>query len=264
MESESSLGRTIRVNDIDMHCEIRGEGPPLLLLHGFTGAGADWAHVFDLEELAATYRVIIPDLRGHGRTSNDRDSIWHRDCARDVVALADALGVAAFRAVGLSMGANVMLHVSSRAPSRVVAQVLVSATPHFPREARAVMRSIAAAPRSDDEWRVMRSRHARGDAQIEALFRQMGAFADSHDDLSFTPPLLGEISARTLLVAGDRDPLYPLESTTFELHRAIRDAYLFTVPSGGHGPIFGEWKETFVRAALGFLRDPSTSSPAGA
>ena len=43
-------------------------GEPLLLLHGFTGTGNDWQHVFDRTELARTYRVIAPDARGHGRS----------------------------------------------------------------------------------------------------------------------------------------------------------------------------------------------------
>lgn len=260
MSGESGRGRVARINDADIYFEVRGEGPPLFLLHGFTGAGSDWAHVFDLDALSARRCVVIPDLRGHGRSTNPRATITHRQCAMDVLALAEELGVSSFSAVGLSMGANVLLHISSREPERVGAQILVSATPHFPSEARKIMRGIAEAPRSDDEWRVMRERHVHGDEQIQALWKQMAVFADSHDDLAFTPPLLARITARTLLVAGDRDPLYPLPETTFELYRGIRGAHLFTVPSGGHGPIFGEWRETFLRAALGFL-GPETEIP---
>jgi len=50
------------------HYEIRGEGEPLLLLHGFTGTGADWRHVF--KEPPAGFKLAIPDLRGHGRSAS--------------------------------------------------------------------------------------------------------------------------------------------------------------------------------------------------
>src|SRR5205085_392614 len=60
----------------------------------------------------------------------------------------------------------------------------------------------------------------------------------SYDDLAFTPPQLGRISARTLLVQGDRDPLYPVELGV-ELFRSIPAAALSVVPNAGHGPVFG-------------------------
>ena len=56
----------------ELHYDLRGDGEPLLLLHGFTGSGADWVHLFDvdgLDELARRFRLIIPDARGHGRST---------------------------------------------------------------------------------------------------------------------------------------------------------------------------------------------------
>jgi pimeloyl-ACP methyl ester carboxylesterase len=57
------------VDDIDVHYEVRGEGEPLLL-HGFFGSSADWVHLLDLDALAKRYRLVLPDARGHGRTTN--------------------------------------------------------------------------------------------------------------------------------------------------------------------------------------------------
>ena len=71
--------------------------------------------------------------------------------------------------------------------------------------------------------------------------------------MSFTPPALSQISARTLIVYGDRDPLYAVEMAV-EMFRAIPRAALWVVPGGGHGPIFGESAGEFVRTALEFLR----------
>jgi len=71
--------------------------------------------------------------------------------------------------------------------------------------------------------------------------------------MAFTPPLLGTITARTLIVHGDRDPLYPVE-LALEMYRSIPSSALWIVPNGGHGPIFGPLAAPFVGAALAFLR----------
>ena len=61
---------TVSVNGIELAYREQGQGEPLLLLHGFFGSSADWVHLFDLDELARSYRLILPDARGHGRSTN--------------------------------------------------------------------------------------------------------------------------------------------------------------------------------------------------
>jgi pimeloyl-ACP methyl ester carboxylesterase len=61
--------RVVTVESAELHVEERGEGDPLLLLHGMMGTGADWKHAFDMEALASEFRVIAPDARGHGRST---------------------------------------------------------------------------------------------------------------------------------------------------------------------------------------------------
>ena len=118
------------INGFTMHFEDRGSGQPLLLLHGGMGIGADWRHVFP--EDPAGYRVIVPDLRGHGRSTNPAGTFTFRQCAEDVLALLDHLGIARTNAIGMSMGAKTLLHVVTSRPDSVDAMVLVSATPRFP------------------------------------------------------------------------------------------------------------------------------------
>ena len=241
------------INGIEIGYEVRGDGEPLLLLHGFTGSGGDWAHVFDLEDLARRYRLVIPDARGHGRSTNPTGTFTHRQHALDTLALLDHLGIARCKAVGASLGGNTLLHMATRQPDRLAAMVLVSATPYFPPAARTIMATMSDEGRSPEEWEAMRARHTRGDDQIRALWRQANAFKDSYDDMTFTPPHLATIRARALIVAGDRDPLYPVE-LALEMYRAIPNAALWVVPGGGHGPIYGPAeKQAFAREALGFL-----------
>ena len=77
-----------------LHVEELGSGPPLLLLHGFAGTSADWRHVFDLDALAETHRLIAPDARGHGRSTNPSGLFSFRRCALDLLALLDHFGIA--------------------------------------------------------------------------------------------------------------------------------------------------------------------------
>jgi pimeloyl-ACP methyl ester carboxylesterase len=99
----------------------------------------------------------------------------------------------------------------------------------------------------------MREWHKHGDEQIQALWRLPEIFKDSYTDLNFTPPYLSTIKARTLIVYGDRDPLYPV-SLALEMYAAISGSYLWIIPNGGHGPIFGDMARHFVDTTLAFLR----------
>jgi pimeloyl-ACP methyl ester carboxylesterase len=261
--TESTTGRTLPINGCDMYFELVGEGEPLLLLHGFTGCGDDWRHVFALDELARRYQLIVPDARGHGRSTNPDGTFTHRACAQDVGALLDALGVGRVRAIGMSLGGNTLLHLATRARDRIEAMVLVSATMYYPAPARAIMRQAAPENQPPEQWQSMRERHRHGDGQIRALWQQACRFADSYDDdMCFTPPHLATIDARTLIVYGDRDPLYPVEMGV-EMYRAIPRAALRVVPGGGHGPIFaGRERTEFVEAALAFLAPSADSTSA--
>ena len=250
MNTLSTAGQTTTINDIEMYYEIRGEGEPLVLLHGGGGAGANWELIFN--KPPAGYRLVIPDLRGHGRSTNPSNRFTFKQVALDIFALLDHLGIERFKAIGLSLGAKALLHIATQQPNRVEAMVLVSATPYFPEQARALMRQLSSHNHSDAEWEQMRQWHKHGDEQIKQLWTLMSALKDSYDDMNFTPPYLSTIAARTLIVHGDRDPLYPV-SLALEMYQAIPGSYLWVVPNGGHGPIFGNLTARFVETSLAFL-----------
>jgi pimeloyl-ACP methyl ester carboxylesterase len=244
---------TADVNGLQLFYRDSRSGEPLLLLHGFTGSGDDWRHVFS--EPIAGYRVIAPDLRGHGRSTNPGGVFRFAEVARDLFALLDRLGIDRVKAIGMSAGANTLLHMATQQPARITAMIHVSGTPRFPDQARAIMKTMTEAGRSEAEWTEMRGRHHHGDDQIRALWRHAREFADDHTDMNFTPSTLSTITARTLIVHGDRDPLYPVEQAV-ELFRGIPNASLSVVPNGGHGPIFGDQAAPFVKTAIAFLANP--------
>jgi len=235
---------------VQLHFETHGSGDPILLLHGFSGCGLDWAPL--VGEWSGDFQLIVPDLRGHGRSGTLSKPFRFGDAAEDLFELLDHLEIRACKAVGVSGGGNVLLHMATRQPDRVTAMVLVSATPYFPDQSRPLMRAYPESLRESD-WELLRRRHPGGDEQIKALLASTAAFADSYDDLNFTSPILATIQARTLIVQGDRDPLYPIDLSN-EMSRAIPNSSLWVVPGGGHGPIGGERWPEFVKTAGAFLR----------
>jgi pimeloyl-ACP methyl ester carboxylesterase len=250
MASAPPPGRIETLNQVEIYFEVHGSSEPLVLLHGFGGCSQDWSPL--MAEWSKHFQLIIPDMRGHGRSGDLEKPFRHVDAAADILALLDHLRITAFKGLGVSGGGNVLLHLATQEPDRVKAMVLVSATSYFPAQARPIMRQYADSL-PEQEWEAMRRRHPRGDSQIRTLLASTRSFADSYDDLNFTPPLLSTIKARTLIVQGDRDPLYPVEISV-EMAKAIPQSSLWIIPGGGHGPIGGERWPEFLKTALAFLR----------
>jgi len=238
------------LNGVQLYFETHGSGEPLLLLHGFGGCSQDWSPL--VADWSGHFQLIIPDLRGHGRSSNPAKVFRHQDAAADILALLDHLAIGNFKALGVSGGGNVLLHLATRQPERVEAMVLVSATSYFPAQARPLMRAYPDSL-TEKDWETMRKRHPGGETQIKAILASTASFADSYDDMNFTPPYLATIKARTLIVQGDRDPLYPVEISV-EMAKAIPRSSLWIIPNGGHGPIGGERWPEFLKTASSFLR----------
>ena len=87
MRKSAASAQTASIADMEMYYQTHGEGEPLLLLHGFTGSGADWRLVFN--EAPADQSLVIPDLRGHGRSTNPSSVFTFRQAALDVFSLLD-------------------------------------------------------------------------------------------------------------------------------------------------------------------------------
>jgi pimeloyl-ACP methyl ester carboxylesterase len=139
-------------------------------------------------------------------------------------------------------------------PNRIEAMVVVSATMYFPEQARAIMRQLPTPENQPAEaWAAMRKSHKLGDQQIAALWNWTREMKGSYDDMNFTPPSLSRITARTLIVYGDRDPLYPAEMAV-DMYRAMPSSALWVVPNRGHGPVFSQDAAQFAQAVLAFFR----------
>lgn len=249
----------VQIHGVEMHYEEYGAGKPLVLLHGFGGCTQNW-HPF-ADELSKSYRLLVVDLRGHGRSTNPANEFTHRQAARDVFFLLDQLGVDHFSAMGMSSGGMVLLHMATGQPERMDCMVLISATSHFPAQAREIMRRVSYETMPPEVREMYRECAKRGDVQIRQLITQFKSFHDNDDDMNFSEQDLSIISARTLVVHGDRDRFFPVE-IALGIYRAIPDAQLWVIPGGDHVPIFDP-KVPFTSTALQFLEGQPRAAISG-
>lgn len=116
--------RTVRVRGIDVHVVEAGEGPPLVLQHGFPQDWFCWASV--IAPLAEHHRVICPDMRGFGGSDAPPFGYEKESLAQDLLAVCDALGVGRFSLVGHDWGGVVSFVAALRAPERIERLVLLN------------------------------------------------------------------------------------------------------------------------------------------
>ena len=139
--------------------------------------------------------------------------------------------------------------MATQRPDRVGSMIDVVAA-QFADQARGIISAVTEETRSDGEQ--ADSNGLRHGGERSASSGAMAPVGNDREDMNFTPTTLSSITARTLIVHGDRDPLYPVELAV-ELLRAIPTASLWVVPEGGHGPIFGNQAAPFVNMAAAFF-----------
>jgi len=113
---------------VNIYYEEAGEGRPLVMLHGWSGSGRLWHFQ---QELADSFRMIIPDLRGHGHSSIPTEGFTIDDLVNDIVTLFERLELTDAILLGWSLGSQVALAAFLCLRQRVSGLVLVGATARF-------------------------------------------------------------------------------------------------------------------------------------
>ena len=126
--------------------------PPLLCLHGLTRNSRDFAPLADI--LAGEWRVIVPEMRGRGRSEYAKDTGTYSPVAyiRDVETLLSELGIDRFVAIGTSMGGLMTMLMAARDASRIAAAVLNDIGPEIDPKGLAHIASYVGQGRSFDTW----------------------------------------------------------------------------------------------------------------
>jgi pimeloyl-ACP methyl ester carboxylesterase len=116
---------TATVNGVRLYYELHGDsGEPLVLVHGYSGDITDWR--YQIDEFSSTHRVLMMDLRGHGRSDapSDRSSYTIPVMSEDVEALVDELGLGRCHLLGHSMGGGIVQEIALRSPQRLLSLIL--------------------------------------------------------------------------------------------------------------------------------------------
>lgn len=255
-----------RVNGIEMVYETAGQGEALLLLHGLGSRSEDWQ--LQLPAFVSRYRVVVADMRGHGRTSKPPGPYSVPMMAADVLGLLDALGIDAAHVVGLSMGGMIAFQMAVDRPERVRSLVIVNSGPalvaHTFGERLRVWQRLALArlakPARTAQFLGPRLFPKPEQAELRQQFIDQWAQNDPRAYRAAMRALIGwsvldrvgAIRCPTLVISGDRDytPVAAKEGYTAQ----IPDARLVVIEDSGHAtPI--DQAEAFNACVLEFLEE---------
>lgn len=118
---------SINANGIRQHVVEAGDGPPVILLHGFPETGYAWR--FQIPVLAERYRVIVPDLRGYGETEKPATGYDKRNMALDIRELMRELNIGKVALVGHDRGARVATRFAKDFPDLLDRLVVMDNVP---------------------------------------------------------------------------------------------------------------------------------------
>jgi pimeloyl-ACP methyl ester carboxylesterase len=259
----------VEANGIRIHYTVEGEGPPVVLLHGYTLDRTFWEP--QVQALRHRYRVIVPDLRGFGESELGSVQTSSMELmADDVRALLDRIAVREPVVLGgLSMGVAVTLAFVEKYPERVRALFLADGRATVDTtEARRARLELAERVERENSTRAARetifpllmAEAAYQRPQLVTHVHAMAArpspaaVAAALRGLANRPdrtPILSRITCPALIVVGEHDALTP-PGEARAMHARIPGAELVQVPVVGHLATL-EDPESVNRAILGFL-----------
>jgi 3-oxoadipate enol-lactonase len=257
-----------QINDFRMAYEDRGQGIPLLLIHGYPLNRRMWQP--QLEGLADVARVIAPDLRGHGESQAMSGPYPMDLLAGDVNALLDVLNIhQPLVLCGLSMGGYVAMAFCRQYASRLKGLIL-TATRTAPDSSEGKERRDAAAGLARQEGvaaivetmlpRMMSPVTYQNKLALVGTVKEImletslpGVMGDlmGMKERPDSTPSLAEIDLPVLILHGADDPLVPLQEAQ-AMQVALRNAQLEVLPEAGHLPNL-EQPEKFNQAVRRFL-----------
>ena len=235
--------------DAEIYYEVQGSGPDLVLIHPFPANHGIWGPVAVM--LSTRYRVILPDVRGLGRSSPGDGPATMEKHAEDLRRLIDELGLTKAAFGGNSIGGYILFEFWRRFRERVSALILVDTRAGAdsddarktrlqaaddvlnrgtePFIAAQVLRLLGESTQSNRPDKVAEAKRMMMQASASGIAAVQRGMAERPDSNA----TLGSISVPTLVMAGEEDTLTtPLEMET--MHRSIRGSIFRRIPKAGH------------------------------
>jgi pimeloyl-ACP methyl ester carboxylesterase len=199
---------------IRIHYQVEGEGPPLVLQHGFSESVVDWYEAGYVNALRSDYRLILIDARGHGASDkpHDPDAYELERRVADVVAVLDGLAIEKAVFWGYSMGGRIGFGTAKYARQRIRALVIGGQHP-YPRSMEPLRQIIRRGLAEGGEAFVAAMEEMFGPETAQRTERLRAADLEAYLALAQDRPGLEEIlpsmDLPCCLYVGEADPIYP-------------------------------------------------------
>ena len=284
-------GEFIDIDGVDLHYIERGDGPPVVLLHGNALTQADFDACGLMDRLARNHRVIAFDRPGFGHSTRPRDRLWTPAVQADLLRRALArLSVEQPVVVGHSMGTMVAMAMALNCPEDVRGLVLIGGYYYPSLRIDALLTAPVALPVLGDAMRytvtALSSRALLGKMakamfspqdvpanffpvlSREMMLRPVQLRANAEDAAFMVPAAISqssryhELAMPVTLIAGEEDQVVALEGQSARLHDELPHSELHVVPRTGHMAHYVA-QDLIVKAVEGPLHSVSLSSYTG-
>lgn len=227
-------GDYVSVDGLETYYAVHGNGEPLILMHGGFCTIETFAQ--QTPEFAKSYRVHLPERRGHGRTA-DAGEMGYDAMAQDTAGFMEALGIESAYVVGYSDGGNTALVMALRYPELLRKLVVIGANFHYTGMAPVALEAMEkATPENFYPWLVKayKENSPDGPEHFPIVFEKIMRMW--REEPALTAGDLARIQAPTLVLSGDRD--WVAMEHTVQMYESIPNAQLCVVPGATHGAPF--------------------------
>jgi pimeloyl-ACP methyl ester carboxylesterase len=246
----------INRDGVDIHYEIHGSGPPLLLTHGYSSTSEMWHG--QIEALSKHHKLVLWDMRGHGRSDYPDDPAAYSEAltVADMAALLDQVGAKSAIVGGLSLGGYMSLAFYRAHPDRVRALLIIDTGPGFKKDdAREAWnkRAHETGDRFEREGlgalkSASRERSGVSHRDASGLARAARGMLTQRDARVIES--LPDIKVPSLVVVGADDT--PFLAASDYMAAKIPGAAKVVIPGGGHAVNIDQ-PQAFIDAVLPFL-----------
>lgn len=237
---------------MNIYYESYGQGQSVVLLHSGGMAGEEWKPQIDI--LSARYRVLLPDLPGHGKTLLHVPDLSIEQMANAVIDMLDKEGIEQANLCGSSMGGAVSLWLTLHHPERIKRLVIYRMGYQTNAQVYAQTKIMA----NPDYWQqfkmqtwLSRLHEPQGgpEAWKTVISRVSKALNPETSQHCHHLQALAKIQCPVLLIAGDRDPVAPLQEI-LTMYQIIPDAGLWIIPFADHITGSNTWRSTIMAEEL--------------
>jgi pimeloyl-ACP methyl ester carboxylesterase len=247
---------TIDRNGVKIYYEVHGDGPPLILTHGYSSTSAMWQG--QVTALSKQHKLVLWDMRGHGQSDYPEDPAAYSETLTvgDIAALLDEVGAKTAIVGGLSLGGYMSLAFYRAHPERVAALLIIDTGPGFKKDdAREVWnrRAFDTAERFEREGlevlqSASRERSTVSHRDATGLARAARGMLTQRD--ARVIELLPNIKVPSLIVVGADDT--PFLAASDYMAAKIPGAKKVVIPAAGHAVNIDQ-PQAFIDAVLPFL-----------